>query len=39
MAAKAKKRHSHVTTTPVTQERAPMPSLKVKKHKKTSRGK
>ena len=39
MAAKREKGDFHVTTTPVTQERAPMPSLKVKKRKKTSRGK
>jgi hypothetical protein len=39
MAAKAKKGHFPNTTTPVTQERVPMPSLKIKKQKKTSRGK
>jgi hypothetical protein len=39
MAAKAKKRHLPGTTTLVTQEQDPMPSLKVKKPKKTSRGK
>ena len=39
MTEKAKKGHLRNATSPLTQERGPMPSLKVKKPKKTSRGK
>ena len=39
MAAKAKKGQSRDTSLGLAQERVPMPSLKIKKQKKTSRGK
>ena len=39
MAAKPKKGQFRDAAAPVTPERVPMPSLKVKKQKKTSRGK
>jgi hypothetical protein len=39
MAAKSKKGQFNAMATPLSQERLPMPSLKTKKQKKTSRGK
>lgn len=39
MAPKPKKGHARNLIAPAAQARAPMPSLKVKKQRKTSRGK